>query len=159
MVRWYPQSCERWRSISIEADEVTGRSILPKDRLAHGRYYKGRCRHATVARWHEPEQQFYHWREKMGLIYIDVIRHPDDEPFFDVFRVVEELPTVKFQIPFDGDPVFDGNPEELVEFKEEMWKRPRIDESYDCPLPNLDRAESLRPIQVSLMLALDFPTL
>ena len=41
-------------------DEFTGRPILPKDQLKHGRYYKGRCRNATVARWYANEQQFYH---------------------------------------------------------------------------------------------------
>jgi uncharacterized protein (DUF433 family) len=106
-------------------DEVTGRTILPKDRLVHGEYYKGRCRHATIARWNEQEQQFYHWREKMGLIYIDTIKYPTDElePWWDVFDVVEELPNPKVEIPFDGDPIFDGNPDDLDEFKEEMWKR------------------------------------
>lgn len=30
-------------------DEFTGRPILPKDRLRHGAYFKGRCRNATIA--------------------------------------------------------------------------------------------------------------
>jgi uncharacterized protein (DUF433 family) len=37
---------------SIESrthDEFTRRPILPRDRLVHGRYYKGRCRNATIA--------------------------------------------------------------------------------------------------------------
>ena len=99
--------------------------ILPKDRLVHGRCYKGRCRHAAVARWNEPEQQFYHWREKIGLIHIDTIKYPTDElePWWDVFDVVEELPNPKIEIPFDGDAIFDGNPGDFDEFKEEMWKR------------------------------------
>src|ERR1700730_14183694 len=45
-------------------DEFTGRPILPRDQLNHERYYKGRCRNATVARWNAEEQRFYHWREK-----------------------------------------------------------------------------------------------
>jgi hypothetical protein len=32
-------------------DPFTGRTVLPKDRLMHGRYYKGRCRKATIARY------------------------------------------------------------------------------------------------------------
>ena len=47
-------------------DEFTGRQILLKDRLVHGRYYKGRCRNATVARWNADEDRFYHWRESSG---------------------------------------------------------------------------------------------
>ena len=51
-------------------DEITGRPTLPKNFLRDGGYYKGRCRNATVARWNEAEQQFYHWCEKSGNIYI-----------------------------------------------------------------------------------------
>ncbi len=40
-----------------------------------------------------------------------------------LFDVVEELPNPKIEIPFDGNPIFDGNPDDLNEFKEEMWKR------------------------------------
>jgi len=59
----------------------------------HGGYYKGRCRNATVARWNAEEQCFYHWREKFGRIYIETIKYPTDEqePWWDVFDVVEEL--------------------------------------------------------------------
>jgi uncharacterized protein (DUF433 family) len=39
-------------------DEFSGRPILPKDRLVDGRFYKGRCRNATIARWQESEQRF-----------------------------------------------------------------------------------------------------
>jgi len=61
----------------------------------------------------------------MGLIYIDTIKYPTNElePWWDVFDVVAELPNPKFEIPFDGDPIFDGNPTDLVEFNEEVWKR------------------------------------
>jgi hypothetical protein len=33
------------------------------------------------------------------------------------------LPNARVEIPFDGDPIFDGNPDGLDEFKDEMWKR------------------------------------
>src|SRR5437016_13085188 len=36
---------------SRATDELTGRPILPKYRLGHGHYYKGRCHYATIARW------------------------------------------------------------------------------------------------------------
>lgn len=107
-------------------DERTGRPILPRDQLVHGRYYKGRCRHATIARWNAEEQCFYHWREKVDFIYIETINYPADEtePWWDVFDVVEELPNCKFEILFDADAVFAGNRDDLFEFNKEMWKRP-----------------------------------
>ena len=89
-------------------DEITGRRILSKDRLVHGRYYKGRCRNATIARWNSEKQKFYHWRQKFGRIYIETIKYPTDErePWWDVFDVVEELPNPKFEIPFDHEATF-----------------------------------------------------
>jgi len=82
-------------------DEFTGRPILPKDRLQHGRYYKGRCRNATVARWNADQQCFFHWREKFQRIYITTIKYPTDEaePWWDVFDVVEEISNPRFEIP------------------------------------------------------------
>jgi hypothetical protein len=102
-------------------DEATGRSVLPKDRLVHGHYYKGRCRNATIARWSAEEQCFYHWRQKFDAVFVEKIPHPADEPLFDVFRVVEELPPPKFEIPFDQEAVFKGNLADLTEFDDEMW--------------------------------------
>ena len=107
-------------------DELTGRPILPKDRLVHGGYYKGRCRNASIARWNAIEQCFYHWREKFGHIYIETIRHPTDEEelWWDVFDVVEEIPNPKFEIPFDQAATFTGNREDLHEYAQEMWRKP-----------------------------------
>ena len=92
-------------------DEITGRPILPKDQLKHGRFYKGRCRNSTVARWNAEENCFYHWREKFGNIFIETIKYPTDEtePWWDVFDVVEELPKPKFEIPFSRDATFSGH--------------------------------------------------
>ena len=108
-------------------DEFTGRRILPRDQLMHGKYYKGRCRHTTVARWNAEEECFYHWREKMGFVYVAEINYPTDsfEPWWDVFDVVEELSDPRFEIPFDADAVFDGDPEILNEFNAEMWAKPK----------------------------------
>ena len=109
---------------SRDHDEITGRKILPKDALKDGMYYKGRCRNATVARWNSAEHCFYHWREKFGHIYIDTIKYPTDEvePWWDVFDVVEELPNPPFEIPFvEGDPEFQGDPDDLTLYDEEMW--------------------------------------
>jgi len=108
-------------------DEITGRPILTKNQLNHGRYYKGRCRNATVARWNAKQQQFYHWRKKFDRIYIQTIKHPRDEMelFSDIFWVVEELSRPRFEIPFDMSAAFTGNPDDLVEFNIEMWHRPK----------------------------------
>jgi hypothetical protein len=64
---------------SRDHDEITGRPILGKDKLVDGRYYKGRCRNATIARWNSAENSFYHSREKFRAIFIETIRHPTDE--------------------------------------------------------------------------------
>ena len=92
----------------------------------HGRYYKGRCRNATIARWNADENCFYHWREKFGRIYIETIKYPTDvvEPLWDVFDVVEELPGCRFEIPFDAEAAFAGNRNDLYEHAEEMWHKP-----------------------------------
>ena len=104
-------------------DEFTGRPILPKDRLQHGAYYKGRCRNSTVARWNADQNCFWHWREKFDYIYIETIKYPTDEeePWWDVFDVVEELPNPRFEIPFDHDAVFCGSREDLYEHHAEIW--------------------------------------
>jgi uncharacterized protein (DUF433 family) len=106
-------------------DEITGRPVLPKNQLVHGKYYRGRCRHSTVARWNNDEQCFYHWREKITFVYMETIKYPTDEeePWWDCFDVVEELPVCKIDIPFDCDAVFMGNRDDLFEFHEEMWRR------------------------------------
>jgi uncharacterized protein (DUF433 family) len=107
-------------------DEFTGRPILPKDQLRHGAIYKGRCRNATIARWNGDEQCFYHWREKFGEVFIETIKYPtgEQEPWWDVFDVVEELPNCRFEIPFDADALFSGNRDDLFEYNAEMWRRP-----------------------------------
>jgi uncharacterized protein (DUF433 family) len=104
-------------------DDLTGRSILAKDQLKHGRYYKGRCRNATIARWNANEQCFYHWRKPFDRIFLDTIKYPTDEVelFWDTFWVVDELSTPRFEIPFHLEAVFTRNPADLLEYNEEMW--------------------------------------
>lgn len=59
--------------------------------------------------------------------FIETIKYPtdDEEQWWDVFDVVEELPNPRFEIPFDRQAGFDGNPADLTEFNVEMWKRPK----------------------------------
>ena len=110
-------------------DELTGRPILPRDQLRHGVYYRGRCRNALIARWDAERRVFWHWRVKFNDIFLEKIKHPIDEPRFDVFRVVEEWPNRNFEIPIpleDDFPkdVFTGNVADLNEYEKEMWSRP-----------------------------------
>src|ERR1035437_2947918 len=105
-----------------EFDELTNRRLVPKSALRDGAYCIGRCRNACVARWNAMEKCFYHWREKFGRIYIEKIKHPVDESEFDVFRVLEEEEADrKFEIPFDEDATFTGDPEALIEYNERVW--------------------------------------
>jgi hypothetical protein len=104
-----------------EYDEWTHRRLLPKAALRDGAYYVGRCRNASVARWNDRQQCFYHWRGKLGRIYIKKIKHPVDEAEFDVFRVLEELTDPKFEIPFNVRARFRGDQASLIEFNERVW--------------------------------------
>jgi hypothetical protein len=107
-------------------DEKTGRSILSKTELVDGAYYVGRCRNATVARWSAAHGCFFHWRVKFDRIFVEEIKHPVDEDYFDVFRVVRVLPEAKFEIPLASltdAGSFQGRREDLAEYEHEMWSR------------------------------------
>ena len=105
-------------------DEKTGRAILPKAELVDGAYYVGRCRNATVARWSAEQSCFFHWRTKFDDVRVETIKHPVDEDYFDVFRVVRLLPEPKFEIPFDTAAAFRGRREDLEEYDHELWRKP-----------------------------------
>jgi hypothetical protein len=112
----------------VDRDELTGRSILPKDQLRHGVYYRGRCRNGTIARWDGERGVFWHWRQKFDRIYLESIKYPADEGFFDVFRVLDELPNPKFEIPFPADAfrpdaTFTGDAADLIEFEAKLWAK------------------------------------
>lgn len=62
--------------------------MIPKRDLKAGDYYIGRCRNANVARW--DGEQFHHWRQKFGRLFVETIKHPDDEQAFDVFVPVAQ---------------------------------------------------------------------
>lgn len=104
-------------------DERTGRAILQKSALVDGAYYVGRCRNATVARWSAANNCFFHWRIKFDQVFVEEIKHPVDEGYYDVFRPVRELADPKFEIPFDTWGRFDGNVDDLSEYDHEMWSR------------------------------------
>lgn len=104
-------------------DEHTGRAILPKEVLVDGTYYVGRCRNATIARWSAANDCFYHWRIKFDQVFIEEIKHPVDETYYDVFRPVRELEEPKFDIPLDVHARFEGDAEDLTKYDTEMWSR------------------------------------
>lgn len=77
---------------------------LPKKELHHGKYYKGQCRNARIARWNANEAKFYHWRTKFSFTFIETIKCPEDDEVFDVFYATEMADTpTNFDdvIPFD----------------------------------------------------------
>jgi hypothetical protein len=74
--------------------------FLPKSALRHGAYYRGECRNASVARWNAERGQFYHWRNKWGLTFVETIKHPEDDEVYDVFLPFEEEPNPEREIPF-----------------------------------------------------------
>ena len=104
-------------------DERTGRALLQKPALVDGTYYVGRCRNATVARWSATNNCFFHWRIKFDRVFVEEIKHPVDEAYYDVFRPVRELAAPKFEIPFDVWARFDGNVDDLAEYDHEMWSK------------------------------------
>lgn len=102
--------------------------IIPVAQLKHGSYYVGICRNACIARWNEEEQQFYHWREKMGDIFTEEIRHLSYDTKFDVFCPMRLLENPRFEIPFLGRVKgigckFLGNSKDLREFDKEVWNK------------------------------------
>lgn len=74
-------------------------SLIKKEDLEHGAYYRGHCRNATEARWNESKKVFTHWRTKFGHEFLEDIKHPDDEPYYDVFKVETKLETPTKEIP------------------------------------------------------------
>lgn len=64
---------------------------LPKEALVHGKYYYGRCRNASIARWDGVRQIFVHWRHKFGSTFLEDIHCREDELHFDVFDPFYEL--------------------------------------------------------------------
>jgi len=74
---------------------------IPKKLLRKGEYYVGTCRNAQIARW--DGEKFHHWRSKWGNMFVETIKHREDDEVFDVFdawqRINNEL--VVKPIPFE----------------------------------------------------------
>lgn len=63
-----------------------GETPIAKRHLVVGRYYRGRCRNASVARW--DGSKFHHWRCKFSARFIESINHPEDDNGFDCFTPI-----------------------------------------------------------------------
>jgi len=69
-------------------------NYLQKSELEHGAYYKGSCRNATEARWNSKHNSFWYWRTKFSYTFIEEVKHPDEEEYYDVF-----YPEKKLEVP------------------------------------------------------------
>ena len=81
----------------LEPKDYTAK--IAKADLEHGAYYAGRCRNASEARWNAERQVFVHWRTKFNNTFLEEIKHPEDENFFDVFVVEHKLDIPTKEIP------------------------------------------------------------
>ena len=75
-------------SFSIMPDEIEFTraytlGMIRKEALVVGKYYKGNCRNASVAKWNGGK--FEYIRYKWGSYYKDSLCYPTDEDHFDVF--------------------------------------------------------------------------
>ena len=62
--------------------------FLGKKDLKDGSVYKGNCRNASYALWHNGK--FHYIREKFGHSFIEDINHPEEDDGFDLFIPEEE---------------------------------------------------------------------
>ena len=75
-------------------------TYIPKKDLKHGAYYKGACRNASEARWDANHNVFWYYRTKFNHTFLEEIRHPEDDDYYDVFYPQEELETPTKEIIF-----------------------------------------------------------
>ena len=78
-------------------------TFVSKADLEHGAYYIGECRNASMARWNAERQLFFHWRSKFGHRFVETIKAPEDELYWDVFVAREKLEKIDEEILFDLD--------------------------------------------------------
>lgn len=64
---------------------------IPKNELCHGKYYKGECRNATIARWDGVNGVFWYWRNKFNHQFVESIHCPEDDSNSDVFFAHSEV--------------------------------------------------------------------
>lgn len=59
--------------------------MIPKNQLAHGKWYVGYCRNASKAWWNAEQQVFSYKRVKWSYEYWEDIPHPEDDEGYDIF--------------------------------------------------------------------------
>lgn len=73
-----------------ELESAYARGMLRKSDLEDGAYYRGYCRHATVAMWSAEKNCFIYMRQKFERRFPDEINHPEDDNGFDLFVPLEK---------------------------------------------------------------------
>ena len=82
-----------------QSTPAQAQGLVPRDALEEGAYYEGECRNARIARWCAARGVFVHWRTKFGHRFLEEIRHPEDEPKFDVLIATRRLEPDEVQDP------------------------------------------------------------
>lgn len=75
--------------VSETKQQIPMGSAMPRHYLVKGNYYIGICRNASVARW--DGEQFWYWRLKWGKVFLESIKHRDDDGVFDVFDALTSV--------------------------------------------------------------------
>lgn len=64
--------------------------FIPKDKLEHGKFYKGSCRNARWAYWDKSKEEFFYIRSKFGSNFVESINPLENDNGFDLFIPHEE---------------------------------------------------------------------
>ena len=72
---------------------------IKKEDLEIGAYYNGHCRNTTIARWNG--EVFLYWRNKFGHTFLEEIKCPEDDDYYDVFIAETKLNDVEKEIPLE----------------------------------------------------------
>jgi len=83
-------------SLSKAEQERLEKCVRKKD-LVHGEIYLGDCRNASMARWNSDLNIFVYIRSKFGSVFVESIRHPEDDDGHDLFWPYQALN--EFEIP------------------------------------------------------------
>lgn len=81
-------------------EEIYNKGILCKKDLIVGKYYKGKCRNANVARWNG--NNFTYMRTKFNWCYPEDINHPNDDDGYDLFIPLYETTPTDYEIIKNG---------------------------------------------------------
>ena len=69
--------------------ELYEKGIIPKEDLVKDKYYFGKCRNATIAKWCGNE--FVYIRHKFGESFLENINHIEDDNEYDLFIPLKEI--------------------------------------------------------------------